>query len=274
MTMQTSSSSSGTGFYERAFGSFSAEAVSEVRKETYGEDLGQNNWSSADEFRKFSQWLQLSDRSHVLDVCSGSGGPALFLARTSGCRVTGVDINPHGLLTARQLAADFGLEDRSNFVDSDVRQPLPFPDGAFDALWCIDSVIHIPDRLALLREWCRLLKPGGRFLYTDPTLVTGMLSKEEIVIRGMPGYFLYSPVGLNERLINEAGLCLEMQVDLTQSVVELSERWSAGREKRKEQFIVIEGEETFERMQNFLSTTRLVSIERRLSRVAFVGYRP
>ncbi|MCE1818144.1 class I SAM-dependent methyltransferase, partial [Enterobacter hormaechei] len=95
-------------------------------------------------------------------------------------------------------------EDRSNFVDSDDRQPLPFPEGTFDALWCIDSVIHIPDRLALLREWCRLLKPGGRFLYTDPTLVTGMLSKDEIMIRGMPGYFLYSPLGLNERLISEA----------------------------------------------------------------------
>ncbi|WP_240000768.1 MULTISPECIES: methyltransferase domain-containing protein [unclassified Photorhabdus] len=188
--------------------------------------------------------------------------------------MTVVDIHPDGLLTARQLAADFGLEDRSNFVDSDVRQPLPFPDGTFDALWCIDSVIHIPDRLALLREWCRLLKPGGRFLYTDPTLVTGMLSKDEIVVRGMPGYFLYTPIGLNERLISEAGLCLERQVDLTQSVVELSERWHAGREKRREQFIAMEGEEMFERMQNFLSTTQLVSIERRLSRVAFIGYRP
>ncbi|MCW7548857.1 class I SAM-dependent methyltransferase [Photorhabdus sp. APURE] len=207
-------------------------------------------------------------------MCSGSGGTALFLARTCGCRVTGVDIHPTGLLTARQLAVDFGLEDRSNFVDSDVRQPLPFPDGTFDALWCIDSVIHIPDRLALLSEWCRLLKPGGRFLYTDPTLVTGMLSKEEIVTRGMPGYFLYSPVGLNERLISEAGLCLEKQVDLTQSVVELSGRWRAAREERRERLTAIEGEEAFERMQYFLTTTQLVSIERRLSRVAFVGYRP
>ncbi|SFO00584.1 class I SAM-dependent methyltransferase [Xenorhabdus japonica] len=272
MTIQTSSPSS--GFYERAFGSFSSKAVSEVRKETYGEDLGQNNWSSVDEFRKFSQWLKLSDRSHVLDVCSGSGGPALFLAKTNGCRVTGVDIHPDGLLTARQLAVDFELQSRCNFVDSDVRQPLPFPDGTFDALWCIDSVIHIWDRLALLREWYRLLKPGGRFLYTDPTLVTGMLSKEEIMLRGTPGYFLYSPVGLNERLIREAGLCLEMQEDLTQSVVELSERWRVAREKRKEQLTAMEGDGAFENMQNFLSTTQLISIERRLSRVVFVGYRP
>ncbi|AYA40623.1 methyltransferase domain-containing protein [Xenorhabdus nematophila] len=274
MTTQTSPSSHSSGFYERAFGNFSAEAVSEVRKETYGEDLGQNNWSPVDEFRKFSQWLQLSDRSHVLDICSGSGGPALFLVRNSGCRVTGVDIHPDGLVTSRQLAVDLGLESRSNFVDSDVRQPLPFSDGTFDALWCIDSVIHIPNRLALLREWYRLLKPGGRFLYTDPTLVTGILSKDEIVLRGMPGYFLYTPLGLNERLIEEAGLCLEMQADLTQSVVELSERWHAAREKRRAQLTAIEGEEAFERMQNFLSTTQLISIERRLSRSAFVGYRP
>lgn len=94
MTTQMPIASPRTEFYERAFGGFHDQAVAEVRKETYGEDLGQNDWSTVDEMRQFSQWLELSPQSHLLDVCSGSGGPALFLARNSGCRVTGVDLHP------------------------------------------------------------------------------------------------------------------------------------------------------------------------------------
>lgn len=274
MTVQTLPPAPEGSFYKRAFGDFTDQALSEIRRETYGEDLGQNNWSPVEEFRQFAQWLQVSEGSRVLDVCSGSGGPALFLAKTTGCHVTGVDIHPDGLLIAQQQAIDSGLQAKTEFINSNVCQPLPFPDGAFDALWCIDSVIHITDRLALLREWRRLLKPGGRFLYTDPTLVTGMLSKEEIVLRGTPGYFLYSPLGLNERLIDTAGLRLEKQVDLTQSVIDLSERWYDAREKRKNRLIAMEGDDLFERMQRFLTATHQVSIERRLSRFAFIGYRP
>ncbi|KVE34630.1 class I SAM-dependent methyltransferase [Burkholderia sp. TSV86] len=261
------------GFYERAFGGFTVQAIEEVRSETYGEDLGQNDWSTADDFRAFGQWLGLSANSHLLDVCSGSGGPALFVAKQSGCRVTGVDIQPDGLQTARRLAREQGLQDRSQFVDCDVRQPLPFPDGSFDALLCVDSIVHLRDRQALLNEWRRLLKPGGRFVYTDPTLVTGIVSKDEVVERGTPGYFLYTPVGLNECQIAEAGLKLEHQVDLTANVVKLSERWHAAREKRRAQLVAIEGEEAFDRMQRFLATTRLVSVEGRLSRAAFIGHR-
>lgn len=266
--------SSNTGFYERAFGSFSAEAIADVRRQTYGEDLGQNDWSSADEFRDFAQWLGLCSDSHLIDICSGSGGPALFLADHSGCRVTGVDIHPDALRTARQLARARELEHRSQFAECDVTRPLPFPDGSFDALICIDSIVHLRERQPLLNEWHRLLKPGGRFVYTDPTLVTGIVSKDEVVERGTPGFFLYTPVGLNERQIAEAGLELERQVDLTASVAELSERWHAARASRRTQLVALEGDEAFERMQRFLTTTRLVSIERRLTRAAFVGYRP
>ncbi|MEX5830227.1 class I SAM-dependent methyltransferase, partial [Ralstonia solanacearum] len=181
---------------------------------------------------------------------------------------------PHSHKLVQSEGELIGLRDRSHFVDCDVRQRMPFPDGTFDALWCVDSVIHIPDRLALLREWCRLLKPGGRFLYTDPTLVTGIVSKEEIMLRGTPGYFLYTPIGLNERLIAQAGLRLDMQADVTHSITELSERWQAAREKRSEALTAVEGDDAFERMQRFLTATHRVSVEGRLSRWVFVGVRP
>ncbi|MDC6176727.1 hypothetical protein [Ralstonia solanacearum] len=94
------------------------------------------------------------------------------------------------------------------------------------------------------------------------------------MLRGTPGYFLYTPIGLNERLIAQAGLRLDMQADVTHSITELSERWHAAREKRSEALTAVEGDDAFERMQRFLTATHRVSVEGRLSRWVFVGVRP
>lgn len=262
------------GFYERAYSSYSAQVIAEVRRETYGEDVGQSSWSTAEELRRFAGWMGLGPASHVLDVCSGSGGPALLLCRETGCHVTGGDTNPHGIENAQRLAVEMGLRERARFLVCDVRQGLPLAPGSVDALWCIDSVIHLPDRLALLREWHRVLKPGGRFVYTDPTLVTGMVSKEEVLVRGTLGYFMYTPPGINERLIEQAGLRLEEQRDCTQSIVEVSQRWHDARASRREPLLEYEGVTGFERLQHFLATTYVLACERRLSREVFVGSKP
>jgi len=90
--------------YNTAYDNFSARVQAEVRAETYGEDLGQSSWMTADELRRFIRQLKLKPSSHLLEVGSGSGGPALFVARTSGCRITGLDINAYGIKNANDLA--------------------------------------------------------------------------------------------------------------------------------------------------------------------------
>jgi SAM-dependent methyltransferase len=260
--------------YEHAYGSFGSRVLAEVRQETYGEDVGQSSWTTADELRRLCAWAGLSPRTHGVDVCSGSGGPALFVARQSGCRLTGLDIHPGGLATARAQAAQSALQERVQFLTCDVTGPLPLEPDSVDAIWCIDSIIHLPDRLALLREWSRVLKPGGRFVYTDPTLVTGMVSKEEVVVRGAPGFFMYTPPGINERLIQQAGLLLLEQHDGTPNAVELSVRWREARAKRRDALVELEGREMFERMQHFLSVVHTLTRERRMCRVLFVGEKP
>ena len=79
--------------YGTAYGNFATRAIEEVRKETYGDDFGQSSWVTADEYRRFFRMLQMFPGERALDVGCGSGGPALFLARETGCRVTGVDIS-------------------------------------------------------------------------------------------------------------------------------------------------------------------------------------
>ena len=88
--------------YDAAYGNFSNKVSQEVRKEAFGDDIGQNSWITTDEFLRFLKHLGLKSTSNVLEIACGSGGPALFMARTFGCHVTGIDINEKAIAYSRQ----------------------------------------------------------------------------------------------------------------------------------------------------------------------------
>src|SRR6476469_10137796 len=103
-----------TIFYS-TYANFEESVLAQVRAETFGEDIGQFSWLTADEFRRFFHLLDLGPGSDVLDVACGSGGPALFMARTTGCQVTGIDINENGITTANQMAQAQGMRVQAEF---------------------------------------------------------------------------------------------------------------------------------------------------------------
>ena len=80
--------------YDSAYTNFARPVEATVRAETYGEDIGQSSWITAEEWASYFRMLGLGADSEVLEVGCGSGGPAAYLARTVGCRVVGVDV-PH-----------------------------------------------------------------------------------------------------------------------------------------------------------------------------------
>ncbi|MDQ2870316.1 MAG: class I SAM-dependent methyltransferase, partial [Acidobacteriota bacterium] len=129
-----------------------------VRKETFGADIGQNSWLTVDEYERLLPWLDLSPDDHVLEVASGSGGPALYVAHATGCRVTGIDANESAVAVASQAAARTGASERVRFRLADATSRLPFEDDAFDGLLCVDAMNHFPQRLSVFREWRRVLR--------------------------------------------------------------------------------------------------------------------
>jgi SAM-dependent methyltransferase len=82
--------------YESAYGNFASEAYRQVRLETYGEDFGQTSWVTTEESKEIPRLLELTPDSSVLEVGCGSGGYALHVAETTGCRLIGLDINASG----------------------------------------------------------------------------------------------------------------------------------------------------------------------------------
>ena len=260
--------------YDHAYGQFTEPAEAAVRRETYGEDIGQSSWMTAAEWLHFADQLGIRAGHNVLEIGSGSGGPAAYLAASRQCSVTGVDINEHGIRNARELAHAKGLDDRLRFEAIDASRPLPFAAASFDAVISNDAMCHIRDRLAVLREWRRVVRPGGRILFTDAMVLTALLSNEEIATRSSIGFYLFVPPGENERLIAQAGFTHLATEDVTEPAATIASNWFAARERHRMALVAQEGESNFTGLQRFLESVRIVSVERRLSRHAYLAQAP
>jgi SAM-dependent methyltransferase len=259
--------------YGATYEQFAARIYADVRAEAFGEDIGQTGWLSAAEQDLFLSWLGLDPESRLLDVACGSGGPTLRVARRTKCRVTGIDLQLDAVRTARDLAAAAGLEKRATFERADAGGRLSFPDGSFDAITCVDAINHLPDRVATLREWTRLLRPGGRLVFTDPVVVTGPLTNEELAIRSSIGDFLFVPPGYDEEVLAGVGLEVVAREDRTPNMAAAAARWHAARERRATDLRRIEGAATFEGQQRFFAVAARLAGERRLSRLAYCARR-
>ncbi|GLQ81565.1 SAM-dependent methyltransferase [Mesorhizobium huakuii] len=108
----------------------------------------------------------------VLDVGSGIGGPARFLAATYGCRVTGVDLSEPFVEAARYLTERTGQGGQLSFQTASALQ-LPFNEGRFDIVLLQHVAMNISDRGRLYREIRHALKSGGRFATFDVVLSSG-----------------------------------------------------------------------------------------------------
>ncbi len=103
---------------------------------------------------------------HVIDIGSGIGGPARYLAATYGCRVSGVDLTPEFVGTATGLTGLVNLTNRVDFRQGSALA-LPFPDARFDLAWSQNVAMNIQDRPRYYAEMRRVLKPGGRLAIQD-----------------------------------------------------------------------------------------------------------
>ena len=185
--------------------------------------------------------------------------------------MSGLDLHTQGVASAQASAKELGCEDRADFRSGDAAAQLPFEKSRFDAITCIDAINHLPDRLRVLREWRRVLKPGGRLLFTDPIVLTGEMTSTEIAIRASIGLFVFVPAGLDEALLDQAGFEVERVEDRTQSMAENAAGWFHARFKREADLRAIEGDETFDGQQRFLETAAVLAKEKRLSRIAILA---
>jgi 2-polyprenyl-3-methyl-5-hydroxy-6-metoxy-1,4-benzoquinol methylase len=266
--------SAGRGQYDTNYGNFQVELYEQIRRDAFGEDIGQNSWLTAAEQDRFIDWLELSPGKTLLDVACGAGGPALRIANATGCSVAGVDVHDRAISTARSLAAQRGLSQRAEFRVANAAEQLPFPDASFHAITCIDAINHLPNRRRVIEDWARLLKPGGRLLFTDPITVTGPLTNTEISIRSSASFYLFVPLGYDESIIVQSGLRLLIFEDITRNMAEIAERRMDARASRSSALREVEGDQGYQEQQEFFATAARIAKEARLSRFGYVAEKP
>jgi tocopherol O-methyltransferase len=105
--------------------------------------------------------LKIARGHRVLDIGSGLGGSACWLAKTFGCSVLGLTLSPVQVQGAQKRASEEGVADLVFFREHDANK-LDLPSGTFDCVWIIECSEHIHDKQAFFRDCARLLSPGGR----------------------------------------------------------------------------------------------------------------
>jgi SAM-dependent methyltransferase len=184
--------------------------------------------------------------------------------------VVGVDLHEAGVATANAAARERGVADRARFLAVDARAQLPFENESFDAVLCIDSINHLYDRLSILSDWLRVLRPGGRLLFTNAVTLSGLVRREELIARsGSMGEFVFTPAGLDEALLHEAGFVEVSVEDVSANAARVAADWRDARERRRDALDRIEGPESNAGMQAMLNATSLLAAERRISRFAY-----
>ena len=120
----------------------------------------------ADEVGRVVQGVPIKG-AHVLDIGCGSGACAALLVRDYGARhVTGIDVEDPVCEAARNRVATEGVADQVT-ITKVTPGPFPYADAFFDVVFSKDSIIHIPDKVAMAQDSFRVLKPGGQFAASD-----------------------------------------------------------------------------------------------------------
>src|SRR5580704_14343798 len=121
--------------------------------------VGQESFMQAGEVRKLARRARVGPGVWVLDLCCGVAGPGRMITAESGCRYLGVDCSASALATARQLAGNLPCRFEQAHLP-------PLPEGRFEVVLLLETMLAFPDKDALVGEVARVLGPGGRFAFT------------------------------------------------------------------------------------------------------------
>ena len=150
----------------------------------------------------------------VADFCAGLGGPARYFAHRYGVDVTGVELTAARVAGAEALTRAVALDDRVRVLEGDVTA-APLPDVSVDVVLSQEALLHVPDKRRAVLEAARVLKPGGRFVFTDWMVHRPLTEREAAAMwTGIAAQTLQTIAGYRG-LIEDAGLHIAHIDDLT-----------------------------------------------------------
>jgi 27-O-demethylrifamycin SV methyltransferase len=184
----------------------------------------------------------------VLDVGCGIGGPGLLLAERVGCRVLGISTSDVGIRTARERAAERGLEALATF---EVRDGMDhgLGDRSFDRVWIMESSHLMSDKGALIREAARVLVPGGRLVLCDiimhrelPFSEVMKRAKAFDLLRVVFGRAKMATLSAYRAWCEESGLTVSCCDDISREAAPTFSHWKQNADRHRDDVVRVAGE--------------------------------
>lgn len=183
-------------------------ALEQARRAAYppGEYVGQESFMGAAEILELANRAGIGPGTSVLDLCCGVAGPGRLIVAKLGCHYLGLDHSASAVKIAGELAGDLPCRFEQ------ARVP-PLPDGRFEVVLLLETMLAFSDKKALLSEVARVLEPGGRFAFTfEEGFPLTPAERDQ-----MPDADTVWPIGLGDmtRLLSEVGLAVTWQQQCT-----------------------------------------------------------
>jgi len=197
--------------------------------------------------------LAVGAGSRVLDVGAGIGGPARWLAATTGCHVTALELQPDLNTTAAALTARCGLADRVEHVAGDILDGAPPPAG-FDALISYLAILHIPDRARLFAACRAALGPQGAMYIEDFTQRREPTAAEREALRvKVQCPYVPSPERYRDDILGAGFATVDLE-DVTADWTAFTATRAAAFRADRERLVRVHGEDLVDGLGDFMAT--------------------
>lgn len=210
----------------------------------------QIHYHGTDAVRAAAETLTLTSTSRVLEIGSGLGGPARFLAHTTGCHVTALEIQEDMQTVAAELTARCGLADRVSHVLGDALT-CPLPESSFDAVVSWLAVHQIPERPRLFERLRQALQTGGSLYIEDLHARAPFQGNDVADVRDMLYATTMTPAEDYERELVAAGFTNIRLTDMTADWSAFCAGRAAAWKAQADRHVRVHGIETYARLEGF-----------------------
>jgi SAM-dependent methyltransferase len=197
---------------------------------------------------------EAGSQRHLLDVGSGVGGPARYLAATTGCAVHGVELREELVDLARELTDRAGLDDCVRYTAGDARR-VDLPADTYDhaVAWLV--LLHLPDRAPALERMRRAVRPGGTILVEEFVREARSPEAERALREVVDAPNVVSRAAFADEF-RAAGFVDVATCDLTDAWTAWTDARLDRFRDRREEFVAVHGADTYESRAAFYRTVR------------------
>lgn len=136
-----------------------------VAGDDYPDDFSHISFLTLSDLRQLSEALRVAKGKRFADVACGMGGPALWISKETGAALSGVDFSKVAIAQAEKRAQGLGLADNAQFSVGSF-SATGLDTASMDAAMTVDALQYAPDKKAAIREFARIIRPGGRLAFT------------------------------------------------------------------------------------------------------------